>query len=115
MLRSFAPRYLWASVVAVALLTSCTPNRKSVEVVNPCDRATKIRIWDRPQPGNLAENFFKDVDIGPSSDVKVKEAVTDVGNKGWSAEVLAGPGAGELLHIGDSRVLILPAHLCARE
>ncbi|MGH3119268.1 MAG: hypothetical protein ACRDQ2_19570 [Gaiellales bacterium] len=99
--------------MAFVSLSACRPNRKSVEVANPCERQVEVRIWDRPRPGNPKEDFFKDAAVRPLSKTKVKEVVTDVDDKGWSAEVIAGPGTGQVLPIRDSRVLVLPARLCS--
>jgi len=104
--------------VAVALLivaTGCQPNRKSVDVVNACDRQLRVRIWDRPEPGDAKQNFFKEATVSPLSRVTVKEVVTDNGERDWSAEIVAGPGTGEVLsikHTGD-RVVVVPARLCS--
>ncbi len=104
--------------VAVALLivaTGCLPNRKSVGVVNACDRQLRVRIWDRPEPGDAKQNFFKEATVSPLSRVTVKEVVTDNGERDWSAEIVAGPGTGEVLsikHTGD-RVVVVPARLCS--
>lgn len=110
-------RAVVAIVAALVVLVAagCQPNRKSVEVVNACDQQLRVRIWDRPEPGNVKQNFFKEVTVSPLSRVKVKEVVTDNGERDWSAEIVAGPGTGEVLsieHTGD-RLVVVPARHCS--
>lgn len=93
---------------------ACQPNRKSVEVANPCDRQVRVRVWDRPEPGDIKQNFYKEANVAPLNAVTIEEVVTEVGDRDWSAEILTGPGAGEVLsikHTGN-RVVVIPARLC---
>lgn len=104
-----------AAVLVVVAATGCQPNRRSVDVVNACDQQVRVRIWDRPQPGDVKENFFKEAPVSPLSRVTVKEVVTDNGERDWSAEIVAGPGVGEVLsikHTGD-RLVVIPARVCS--
>jgi hypothetical protein len=109
-------RAVLATFAALVMVVGagCQPNRKSVEVVNACDQELRVRIWDRPAPGNLKQNFFKEATVSPVSRVTVK-VVTDNGERDWSAEILAGPGTGEVLPIKHTtdRLVIIPARLCS--
>ncbi|MBA2609566.1 MAG: hypothetical protein H0U92_11540 [Actinobacteria bacterium] len=73
-----------------------------------------VRVWDRPQPGDVKENFFKEATVPPLSSVTVKEVVTDNGGRDWSAEIVTGPGQGDVFsikHTGN-RMLLIPARSC---
>ena len=104
-------------VAAMALASGCSPGRKDVQVVNACAGPITVRVWDAPEPDLAPDTFYTDVKLSPVSQLTVKNAVTDVGDEGFSAEVLEGPAKGSVLRVGgdEDRVVIIPADLCASD
>lgn len=104
-----------AAALVITISAGCLPNRKSLDVVNACSQGVRVRVWDRPEPGDTKDSFFKERAVPPVSLLTIEEVVTDNGDRDWSAEILIGPGAGEVLSIKRSKnpVLVIPARLCS--
>ena len=100
--------------LVVVIGGACQPDRKSVEIANPCSEPITVRIWDAPRPRATDVTFHTDVEVPPVALATAEGAVSDVGDEGFAAEILDGPGAGEVILVaGDQdRSVVLPADLC---
>jgi hypothetical protein len=83
------------------------------EVVNACDRRLVVRLWETPTPGGDSADDPEQVEVPPLDVAVARDALADVGDDGSAAEIVSGPGEGEVLFIphGD-RTVIIPAGLC---
>jgi hypothetical protein len=84
-----------------------------IELVNACDRPLVVRLWETPTPGGDSADDPEQVEVPPLEVVVARDALAAVGDDGSAAEIVSGPGEGEVLFIphGD-RTVIIPAGLC---
>jgi hypothetical protein len=110
-----SPARKWSllAVTAFLALSSCT-KLKDVEVVNPCGDQITVNLWETPTPAAAAKDTPTRVVVGPRSTAVAKDALADVGNDGSGAEIVAGPGTGQVLTIphGGKLVVSIPTTLC---
>lgn len=101
-----------AGVFSLVWLSGCQ-EVKNVEIVNPCDRPIEVNLWETPRPAGDENDTPTKVRVPPRSLVTEKDALADVGEDGSSAEVVSGPGKGEVIFMPhDERIAILPGELC---
>lgn len=106
-------RWPLLAVLGLLALSSCT-KLKDVEVVNPCGEQITVDLWEAPTPAAAGNDTPTRVVVGPRSTAVAKDALADVGNDGSGAEIVAGPGTGQVLTIphGGKLVVSIPATLC---
>lgn len=112
MLRSGGP-LLIGTVLALLVFAGCQ-DTKVVEVVNSCSQRVVVNLWETPRPRGAKSDRPARVVVPALAKVEVKDALADVGDDGSSAEIVSGPGAGEVLFIphGGDLVVIIPGKLC---
>lgn len=111
LMRGSAP--LIGAVLACLVLVGCS-SKKDVEVVNPCSERIVVILWETPMPRGAKSDRPTRVVVPALEKVESKDALADVGKDGSSAEIISGPGRGEVLFIphGGDLVVIIPARLC---
>lgn len=104
------------SIVLISLAIAGCQKSKDVEVVNPCNEEIVVHLWETPTPGAAKNDLPARGVIPPLTKVEVKRALADVGTDGSSAEIISGPGTGEILFIphGGDLMVIVPAKLCGK-
>lgn len=113
MLRS-RPVATAALFLAAAVTLGACQDRKDIEVINPCDKRVVVHLWENPDPTQARGDRPERVEVAPLSSVTAKDALNDVDKNGSSAEIVEGPGRGEVLRLAHgARKVILPARLCA--
>lgn len=97
-----------------ALTIAGCSSLKDVELVNPCSEGIVVNLWETPTPRAETSDLPTQVVVPALQKVESKGALADVGNDGSSAEIISGPGVGEVLFIphGGDLVVIVPARLC---
>jgi hypothetical protein len=105
-------RAIWL-IGALFIACSCQPNRKSIDVANPCSQPIVVRLWDLsdPPPG---DNSYKDVTVQPLEIRTVLDVITAVSGGTVRVEVLApsrGPVALQIERSGP-RNAVIPATAC---
>lgn len=101
------------AVVSLPMVSSCISLR-DVEVLNPCFDEITVDLWETPTPGAAGNDIPTRLVVGARSAAVAKNALADVGDDGSSAEIIAGPGTGEVLTIphGGTLVVRIPASFC---
>jgi hypothetical protein len=107
-------RPLLAGALFAISLAGCQ-DRKAVEIVNPCGEEIVVNLWESPAPRGAKNDLPTHAVVPARSTVKVKDALADVGKDGSAAEIISGPGTGEVLSIphGGDLVVMIPTELCA--
>lgn len=104
------------SIVLVSLVIVSCQKSNAVEVVNPCNDEIVVHLWETPTPGAAKNDLPARAVIPPLTKVEVKGALVDVGTDGSSAEIISGPGTGEIVFIphGGDLMVIVPGELCGK-
>lgn len=103
-----------AAMMLGAVALGACQDRKDIEVINACDKRVVVNLWENPDPKRAGGDDPERVVVPPLSTVTAKDALDDVDDNGSGAEIIEGPGRGEVLQLAHgARKVILPASLCA--
>lgn len=108
-------RRLAVAVLSILALTaSGCQKRHDIEVTNPCNDPVVLNLWETPDPRTPRGDKPERVVVPPLSSVTAEDALHDVDENGWSAEIVEGPGTGEVLRFNQGdRKMIVPGRLCS--